>query len=87
MAKRKKINKCQAIRDYVTAHPRSTTIQVVAALGRQQIKVSAATVSTVRSKAGLTSSGRRMSPAKTNNAAGTNDATSSQFLDKLIEAR
>ena len=55
MAKRK-VNKSQAIRDYVTANPEASAKAVVAALAKQNIKVSGPTVATVKSKSGLSKS-------------------------------
>ncbi len=55
MAKRK-VNKSQAIRDYVIANPGSSAKEVVAALAKKNIKVSAPTVATVKSKSGLAKS-------------------------------
>ncbi|MFK7769372.1 MAG: hypothetical protein AB8B55_19270 [Mariniblastus sp.] len=67
MAKRK-VNKSQAIRDYVTANPGSSAKEVVAALAKMKITVSAPTVATVKSKSGLAKSRKNgaMSYKKTN---------------------
>ena len=44
------VNKSDAIRDYYKAHPKAKTSEVVEALGREGIKVSASLVTTVKSK-------------------------------------
>lgn len=82
MAK-KKVNKSQAIRDYVTANPSASAKAVVAALARKRIKVTPATVATVKSKAGLTKSRRKTSKARRVVKSGAE----SQFIDILIEAK
>lgn len=62
MAKRK-INKSQQIRDYVTANRNASAKEVVDALKQKGIKVSAPMVANVKSKAGLTR-GKRGRPPK-----------------------
>jgi len=68
MAKRK-VNKSQEIRDFVSANRSSSAQDVVDALKSKGIKVTTAMVANVKSKAGLTR-GRRGRPRKT--AAGLN---------------
>jgi arginine repressor len=57
MAKRK-INKSEAIREFVRANGHVPTKEVVRALKAKGISVNAAMVSNVKSKAGLTRGGR-----------------------------
>lgn len=54
MAKSKpKVNKSQAIRDYVVANPGSSAKDVVAALAKKKIQVTASMVASIKWKAGL----------------------------------
>jgi len=92
MAKRK-VNKSQEIRDFVSANRSSSAQDVVDALKSKGIKVTTAMVANVKSKAGLTR-GRRGRPRKT--AAGLNGTrrvgrpsspNGDVALETLIEAK
>lgn len=48
-----KVNKSQAIRDYVVANPGSSAKDVVAALAKKKIQVTASMVASIKWKAGL----------------------------------
>ncbi len=50
MAKSEGVNKSQSIRDYYKAHPKAKTSEVVEALAKDRISVSANLVTTVKSK-------------------------------------
>jgi hypothetical protein len=50
MAKKPKINKSQAVRDYLAGHPEAMPKEVMEALAKDGIKVSRVHVSTVKSK-------------------------------------
>lgn len=50
MAKTDGVNKSQAIRDYYKLHPKARTSEVVEALAKDRITVSANLVTTVKSK-------------------------------------
>ena len=54
MATKKKFNKSEEIRTYAKANPGASAKEIVAALKKKGIDVSAPTVATVKSKAGLT---------------------------------
>ena len=88
MAKQK-VNKSQAIRDYVAGHPNAPAKDVVAALAKKKISVSAGTVATVKSKAGLSKSRRptagKKRPAKSKEKLSANG--SSLSVDILLEAK
>ena len=50
MAKKKSVNKSQAVRDYLSAHPDAMPKEVMAALAKEGIKVSRVLVSTIKTK-------------------------------------
>ncbi len=88
MAKRK-VNKSQAIRDYVISHPEATAKQVAAALVKKRIDVTTATVATVKSKAGLTKRRRKTATKKSTKrkSRGPLGKSSNGFVEVLIEAK
>lgn len=65
MAAKKKINKSEEIRKYATSNPEASAKEIVEALKKKGISVSAPTVATVKSKAGLTKRKRKSSKLKT----------------------
>lgn len=83
MAKKRKVNKSQEIRDYFGKNPSASAKQVVEALGKRKVKVSTAMVANVKSKSGLSKprKGRkritRGRPAASNGSA----------FDILVEAK
>ena len=87
MAKRK-INKSQAIRDFVKANRKASAKDVVDALKKRGIQVSAPMVANVKSKSGLTRS-RRGRPSSNGVASKSKRsvAGSDVALDTLIEAK
>ena len=89
MAKRK-VNKSQEIRDYVSANRTASANDVVDALKQKNIKVTAAMVANVKSKAGLTR-GRRGRPRKGTTGVvarvGRPAKVANVALDNLIEAK
>ncbi len=62
MAKKKSVNKSQAVRDYLSGHPNAMPREVMAALAQEGIKVSRILVSTVKTK--LKKDGAGKKPAK-----------------------
>lgn len=86
MAKRK-VNKSQAIRDYVVANPAASAKSVVAALGKKGIKVTPSTVANVKSKSGLSKA--RGGSSSVQKPRGRRPASAAgQFpMDVLIEAK
>jgi arginine repressor len=92
MAKRK-VNKSQEIREYVTSNRAASAKAVVEAMQEKGIKVTAAMVANVKSKAGLTR-GRRGRPRKAANLNGSvrrvgrpAKNNSDVALEALIEAK
>jgi len=85
MAKRK-VNKSQEIRDYVSANRTASAKDVVDALKKKGIKVSAPMVANVKSKAGLTRNRRGRPPGSTSAKAGRIKG-GDVALDTLIEAK
>jgi hypothetical protein len=59
MAKKLKINKTQAVREYLTANPEAGPTVVVAALKKQGIKITANYVSGIKGKLKKTGKGKR----------------------------
>ena len=89
MAKRK-VNKSQEIRDYVSANRTASAKDVVDALKKKGVKVSAPMVANVKSKAGLTRNGRgRPSSNGTSRSAkiGRTSPCTDVALEALIEAK
>lgn len=87
MAKRK-INKSQEIRDYVSSNRTASAKEVVDALKKKGVKVSAPMVANVKSKAGLTRS-RRGRPSSNGSVGkvGRPKANNDIALETLIEAK
>ena len=86
MAKRK-VNKSQEIRDFVTKNPKASLKEVVGALGKRNIVVSIATVANVKSKSGLTRS-RRGRPKGSSAGKRSNNCSSNDLaLEALIDAK
>lgn len=85
MPKKQKVNKSQAIRDYVTANPTASAKEVVAAMAKKKIDVSPQTVATVKFKAGLTKK-RKGGKAARNGKNGNLDVAAlieaKKFVDK-----
>ena len=59
MAKKTKVNKTQAVRDYLTAHPGAMPEEIVAALAKQGIKITTAHVSNIKSKLNKTGTAKK----------------------------
>lgn len=86
MAKRK-VNKSQEIRDYVSSNPDASLKDVVSAMKKKNISVSIATVANVKSKAGLTRR-RKKSKAKTGTRRTLSVPRSGDVaLDALVDAK
>jgi len=50
MAKKQKVNKTQAVRDYLKTHPKAMSGEIVAALTKQGIKITAGHVANIKTK-------------------------------------
>jgi hypothetical protein len=50
MAKKQKVNKTQAVRDYLKTHPKAMSREIAAALNRQGIKITAGHVANIKSQ-------------------------------------
>jgi hypothetical protein len=50
MAKKQKVNKSQAVRDYLKAHPGAMSGEIAAALNKQGIKITAGHVANIKSQ-------------------------------------
>jgi len=48
MARKQSINKIEAVRDYVNAHPAAIPSEIAAALNRQGIKITSVSVATIK---------------------------------------
>lgn len=86
MAKRK-VNKSQEIRDYVSANRTASAKDVVDALKKKGIKVSAPMVANVKSKAGLTRSKRGRPPGRGVGSKAGRVRGADVALEALIEAK
>ena len=59
MAKKQKVNKSQAVRDYLKAHPEAMSSEIAAALVEKGIKITPAHVATIKTKAKAKRSARK----------------------------
>jgi hypothetical protein len=50
MAKKKKVNKTQAVRDYLKAHPQAMSKEIAAALNKQGIKINPCHVANIKTQ-------------------------------------
>ena len=50
MAKKQKVNKTQAVRDYAKAHPEATSGEIAAALNKKGIKITANYAANIKSQ-------------------------------------
>ena len=50
MAKKQKVNKTQAVRDYLKAHPKAMSGEIAAALTKQGVKITAGHVANIKTK-------------------------------------
>ena len=50
MAKKQKVNKTQAVRDYLKAHPKAMSGEIAAALTKQGVKINAGHVANIKTK-------------------------------------
>jgi hypothetical protein len=50
MAKKQKVNKSQAVRDYLKAHPTAMSSEIAAALNKKGIKITASHVANIKSQ-------------------------------------
>lgn len=86
MAKRK-VNKSQEIRDFVSANRTASAKDVVDALKKKGIKVSAPMVANVKSKAGLTRGKRGRPPGSGVGSRVGRSKSADVALETLIEAK
>jgi hypothetical protein len=63
MAKKRTVNKSQAVRDYMKAHPTATSGEIAAALKKQGIKIAPNYAANLKSKIGKNGNGKKK-PAK-----------------------
>ncbi len=68
MAKKPRVNKTQAVRDYLRAHPKAMSSEIAAALSKQGTKISPGHVANIKSKA---QAKRRARRARAKSAAAT----------------
>jgi hypothetical protein len=50
MAKKRKVNKTQVVRDYLKTHPKATSGEIAAALNKQGVKVTPNYAATIKTK-------------------------------------
>ena len=60
MAAKQKVNKSQAVRDYLKTHPKAMSSEIAAALTKQGIKITPAHVATIKTKAKAKRSARKV---------------------------
>jgi hypothetical protein len=65
MAKKEKVNKTQAVRDYLKAHPKAMSREIAAALNKQGIKINAGHVANIKSQINKTRRTKKAAKAKT----------------------
>ena len=64
MAKKQKVNKSQAVRDYLKAHPQAMSGEIAAALTKQGIKITPGHVANIKTKAQEQASAKKAVAAK-----------------------
>ena len=64
MAKKQKVNKTQAVRDYAKAHPEATSGEIAAALNKKGIKITANYVANIKSQSKKDRTAKRAAKAK-----------------------
>ncbi len=64
MAKKQKVNKSQAVRDYLKTHPKAMSGEIAAALNKQGIKITPAHVATVKSQSNRARAAKKVAKAK-----------------------
>jgi hypothetical protein len=65
MAKKQKVNKSQAVRDYLKAHPKAMSGEIAAALNKQGIKITPAHVATVKSQSNKARTAKKVAKKQT----------------------
>ncbi len=75
MAKKQAVNKAQAVRDYLKAHPSTGNKEIAQALTKQGIKISANHVANIKSKMAV-SKGKRKRRSKAATAMSTKSGVS-----------
>ncbi|MGA7700597.1 MAG: hypothetical protein WCB27_13380 [Thermoguttaceae bacterium] len=64
MAKKQKVNKTQAVRDYLKTHPKAMSGEIAAALTRQGIKITAGHVANIKSQINKAHTTKKAAKAK-----------------------
>jgi hypothetical protein len=64
MAKKQKVNKSQAVREYLKTHPKATSGEIAAALTKQGIKITPGHVANIKTKAKNKRRARKAAAAK-----------------------
>ena len=59
MAKKQKVNKSQAVRDYAKAHPKATSGEIAAALNKKGIKITANYAANIKSQSKKTRTAKK----------------------------
>jgi arginine repressor len=86
-SKKSKVNKSQAIRDYVSAHRSASAKEVVASLAKKNVSVTAAMVANVKSKAGLTKQRRGRKTSSKKKGTSRAEKVGGLSVEMLIEAK
>jgi hypothetical protein len=64
MAKKQKVNKTQAVRDYLKAHPKAMSSEIAAALNKQGIKINAGHVANIKTQINKARAAKKVMKAK-----------------------
>lgn len=65
MAKKEKVNKTQAVRDYLKAHPKAMSSEIAAALNKQGIKINAGHVANIKTQINKRKRTKKVAKTKT----------------------
>ena len=75
MAKKQKVNKTQAVRDYLKAHPKAMSREIATALTKQGIKINAGHVANIKTKINKQQPAKKAAVAKPVAAVSASPAT------------
>jgi hypothetical protein len=82
MAKKQKVNKSQAVRDYVKAHPRAMSGEIAAALNKQGIKINPGHVANIKTQINKARNAKKTASAKPAARVSANETTTAPETTK-----
>ena len=71
MAKKQKVNKTQAVRDYLKTHPKAMSGEIAAALTKQGIKITAGHVANIKTQINKARTAKKAAKQRRQSSSGT----------------